>query len=218
MTGLQDYCFQSGQGTPPKKMVIFLHGYGADGKDLISIAPLWTDALKDTIFYAPNAPEMCEMSQMGFQWFSLTDRSDEAMSAQIKHAFPILKNYIEKKCDDHNLTVQDVAIVGFSQGTMMALYTLPQMDLPCAEALCYSGRLIGLDHIAKESLQRFPICAIHGDQDEIVPYESLSNMEQRLTDLGYNIQTHTRPGLGHGIDSEGLRIGLDALQKSLSVV
>lgn len=209
---LQDYSFNTGSASP-KKMVIFLHGYGADGKDLISIAPMWAGELPDTIFFAPNAPEICEMSPVGFQWFSLADRSENAMTRGAKSARPILKEYIDAKLSQTGLKMSDIAIVGFSQGTMMALYTMPRMEKACAGVLGYSGRLVDAATLKTEAQSEFPICAIHGTADEIVPFDSLKGIEIGFE--GLDITTHARSNLGHGIDEEGLRIGLNFLKKVL---
>ncbi len=209
---LQDYSFNSGSAKADK-MVVFLHGYGADGKDLISIAPMWADELKNTVFFAPNAPEPCEMSPMGFQWFSLMDRSEASMTAGAKSVRNILEKYIRQKLDDTGLQMKDVAIVGFSQGTMMALYTMPRLDQACAGVLGYSGRLVAVDSLKSEQKSKFPICAIHGTADEIVPFDSLAGIAEGFD--GQDVKTHSRANLGHGIDDEGLRIGLQFLQKVL---
>ena len=216
MKELADYQYQSSQSVKPSKMVIFLHGYGADGKDLISIASIWAESLpEDTVFYAPNAPEVCEMSPMGFQWFSLADRSPAAMDAGAKTAFPVLKHYIEQKCTTHNLSLSDVAIVGFSQGSMMALYTMPQLDEGCAGVMAYSGRLVGEDDIKNNIKSKFPICAMHGTADEVVPFDSLALIEEGFKAMDFDVKTHSSTGLGHGIDEKGIRIGLEFLRKIL---
>lgn len=209
---LEEYSFSTGSDKP-KKMVIFLHGYGADGKDLISIAPMWADELPDTVFYAPNAPEPCEMSPTGFQWFGLMDRSENAMKAGSKKASSVLQSYLDGKIHNSGLKMSDIAIVGFSQGTMMALYTLPRMDQPCAGVLGYSGRLVDAEGLKEEQKSHFPICAIHGTADDIVPFDSLKAIETGFQ--GQDVKTHSRPNLGHGIDEEGLRIGLNFLKKIL---
>lgn len=218
MQDLSDFMYQTSQSEDVKKIVIFLHGYGADGKDLISIAPLWVESLpKGTVFYAPNAPEACEMSPMGFQWFSLADRSPQAMRDGAKKAYPVLKNYIEQKCKKHGVSLSDVIIVGFSQGTMMALYTMPQLETACAGVLGYSGRLVGSEDIKANLNAKFPISAVHGTADEVVPFESLAMIEDGFKSMGFeDIKTHSSTGLGHGIDEFGIRIGLEFLRKQLN--
>lgn len=216
MTELQEYSFQASSAAKPKKIVVFLHGYGADGKDLISIAPLWATDLPDTVFYAPNAPFPCEMSPSGFQWFSLSDRSGAAMEAGGKIVQPILESYLRQKCKAHGLIMQDVAIVGFSQGTMMALYTLPRMEEGCAGILGFSGRLIAPESLRDEAKSKFPACLVHGTADEIVPYDSLETAKTGLEAAGFDVACHSRSGLGHGIDEAGLKTGRDFLKKSLA--
>jgi len=215
MSDLQDYSFNS-SSKPAQKLVIFLHGYGADGKDLISIAPMWAEGLPNTVFYAPNAPERCEMSPTGFQWFGLSDRSETAMNLGAQTAKRGLEAYIQQKIETHNLSMSDVAIVGFSQGTMMALYTMPQLsEGACAGVLGYSGRLVGLDDIKANLNAKFPICAIHGTADEVVPFESLAIIDKELSPLGFDIKTYESAGLGHGIDEKGLKTGYKFLKDCL---
>lgn len=209
MKALNEYKY-SKSGEACKKIVIFLHGYGADGKDLISIAPMWADNLSNTVFYAPNAPEPCEMSPQGFQWFSLRDRSPHAMQQGAEAAHTILSNYIQEKCREQNLTISDVVVVGFSQGSMMALYTLPQMQEPCAGIIAFSGRALAKP---KPESKKFPIIAIHGKMDDIVPFESLQHIHDTFE--GWNVSTHARPHLGHGIDEKGLQLAYDFLKNQL---
>ena len=209
MKALNEYSFAK-SGADTKKIVIFLHGYGADGKDLISIAPMWSEHLPNTIFYAPNAPEPCEMSPQGFQWFSLRDRSPHAMQQGADKAHEVLKAYIQQKCDAHGLTMADVAVVGFSQGTMMALYSLPRMNAPCAGVVGFSGRAVSAP---PQDASPFPIVAIHGKRDEVVPFESLQHLADTFG--GWNVATFERPHLGHGIDEEGLKTGFDFLKTHL---
>jgi phospholipase/carboxylesterase len=216
MTELQDYSFKAAQTRKAKKIVILLHGYGADGNDLISIAPLWAGQLPDAVFYAPNAPEPCEMSPSGFQWFSLADRSEGSMADGAKTARPLLTEYLHNKCQSHGLTMQDVAIVGFSQGTMVSLDTIPRTEEGCAGILGFSGRLLNAQSLEDETKSKFPVCLIHGTADEMVPFDSLAAAKTGLEQAGYDVETHQRPGLGHGIDEPGLKAGLAFLQKILS--
>ncbi|MGM0422026.1 MAG: alpha/beta hydrolase [Pseudomonadota bacterium] len=215
MTELQDYSFKAAQTTKVKKIVIFLHGYGADGKDLISIAPLWADYLPDTVFYAPNAPQPCEMAPSGFQWFGLAERSEASMNAGAKAVRPLLAEYLRHKCQSHGLTLKDVALVGFSQGTMVSLDTVPRMEEGCAGILGFSGRLLNAQSLENEVKSKFPICLIHGTADDIVPFDSLAAAKTGLAQAGFDVESHQRPGLGHGIDEPGLKTGLAFLKKIL---
>lgn len=214
MTELTDYTFQH-DNMPPKKIIILLHGYGADGKDLISLAPILGATLPHTFFFAPNAPQPCEMAPMGRQWFSLLDRSDDIMAAQAQSVSPVLAAYIEEKCHIHNLQMKDVGVIGFSQGTMMALYTMPRMAKACAGVVAFSGRLLDADKLQQAAKSSFPVCAIHGTADDVVPFESLSHMENGMKTAGFNIETYQRPGLGHGIDEKGLEIAGAFLNRCL---
>ncbi len=196
-----------------KRAVIFLHGYGANGQDLISLAPLWHEALPNTAYFAPNAPERCELAPpgapSGFQWFSLMDRTPAVMTAGAEAAKSGLETYINGVAEQTGLKMADIAIVGFSQGTMMALHTLLAMEEGCAGILAYSGRLIE----PKDIKSKPPVCAVHGTADEVVPFESLEGIRAFCAENDIPVEHHERQGLGHGIDEQALRIGETFLKK-----
>lgn len=198
-----------------KQLILFLHGLGADGNDLISLAPYFQAVFPDATCLSPNAPFPCDMAPVGYQWFSLQDRAPSIVEAGVAKAAPILNQYIDAQLEAYALDDSAVAVVGFSQGTMMALYTLLRRPNPCAAIVGYSGALVAADTSGTDITSRPPICLVHGTADMVVPF---TMMEQAKTSLERNtipVTAHARPGLEHGIDEEGLRIALAHLKQHL---
>ncbi|HEU5047636.1 MAG TPA: alpha/beta fold hydrolase [Rickettsiales bacterium] len=198
-------------GQPPKHLVILLHGYGADGNDLIGLAPMLAQSLPDTHFISPNAPFPCEMAPYGRQWFSLRDWSPKSMLRGAQEAAPALNMFISQQLQRFSLTDDKLALIGFSQGTMMALYTALRRPTPCAGIVGFSGSLIGEEGMVSKP----PVCLIHGDMDNVVPFGAMALAEAVLKHDGISVETHKRPSLGHGIDPEGLDIAVKFLKANL---
>ena len=196
-----------------KRLVIFLHGVGADGNDLISLSQMIAPVLPDTQFLSPNAPFRFDMAPFGYQWFSLMDRSPAKLLEGAKVAAPLLNAYIDAQRDRFKLKDGDIALIGFSQGTMTALYAALRRDKPLAGVVGFSGALIGHDLLKEEGTSKLPICLIHGEEDEVVPFGALAHAEKNLKLHGVDITAHARPMLGHGIDPEGLEIATAFLKK-----
>ena len=203
--------FGPAAGGKPKQLVILCHGLGADGNDLIGLAPHYAKVLPDAIFVSPNAPFQCDMSPFGYQWFSLQERSEEAMLAGAQKAQPILDAFIDQQLAKYNLTERNLALVGFSQGTMVSIFTVPRRKISVAGVVAYSGRLIGKDLMTQEIRCKPPMVMINGDQDELVPVTSQPAAVNTLRALGVKIEGHIRPGLGHSIDDVGIKIAQDFL-------
>jgi phospholipase/carboxylesterase len=188
-------------GKPPRQLVIFLHGYGADGADLIGLAPFFAQALPDAAFMAPNAPERCSMG-FGFQWFGITNMDTVSLAAGVHRAAPILDEYIEGALKLCGLTSAELALIGFSQGTMMALdRTMRRGD--AAAVVGFSGKLVDTVSALPKEARHPPVLLVHGDADPIVPFASLGEAEHTLKTAGFTVETLVRPGLQHGIDQEG---------------
>jgi len=203
-------------GGKPKSLVVLLHGLGADGNDLIGLAPYWAPALPETEFLSPHAPFPCDMAPYGRQWFSLQDRSLEAIFAGVRAAAPILDGFLDDALEARGLDESRLALVGFSQGTMMSLHVGLRRAKPVAGILGYSGRLIGTEALAEEIRSRPPVFLLHGDADEIVPFESLAHSKKALSELQVPVETLARPGLGHSIDEVGLSRGGEFLRRRLA--
>jgi phospholipase/carboxylesterase len=200
----------SGPSHPPAnggkaaKLVILLHGLGADGNDLIGLAPYLAPALPDAEFVSPNAPFPCDMSPWGYQWFSVQDRSPAVVLAGVRAAAPILDGFIDEALASRGLDEGSAALVGFSQGTMMSLYVGLRRAKPFAGIVGFSGRLIGRELLKSEIRSRPPVLLVHGTDDPVVPYDSLAAGEAALKENDVPVETLSCPGMGHSIDQDGL--------------
>lgn len=198
-----------------ERIVVFLHGLGADGNDLLSLAGEFAEDLPNTAFYAPNAPFPCDMAPYGYQWFSLREWTEEKVLAGIKIAAPILNKYLDGLLQEHGLPAEKLALVGFSQGTMMSLYVAPRRAEEIAGVVGYSGALIAPELLPQEKQSNPPICLIHGDADMVVPYGALIQAAEGLKAASVPCEAHSRPDLGHGIDPEGIALALRFLKQYL---
>jgi phospholipase/carboxylesterase len=195
-----------------KQLVVFLHGYGADGDDLIEIARQWQGWLPDAAFVAPHAPEPCAQSPMGRQWFSLTFRDPHERWRGVNHAGPGLDAFLETELASHGLSASNLALVGFSQGTMMALHVGLRRTPAPAAIVGFSGMIVmeegkGPESLAPQVRSKPPILLVHGDRDEVIPVDALFISTDALAAAEVPCQWHLSIGLGHGIDAEALRHG-----------
>ena len=202
-------------GGPAKALVVLLHGWGADGNDLIGLAPLLGQVLPDAAFVAPNAPEPCEMNPAGRQWFSLQDRTPAEMEAGAAAVAPKIDSYIDKEMKHYGLTADKVVLLGFSQGTMMALYVGPRREEQLACILGYSGALLAPDAMAEAVKSKPPVLLIHGEDDPVVPAAALTAAAQALLHMDFEVYSDLRPGVQHSIDEEGLKLGCAFLYRQL---
>jgi len=202
-------------GGKPKQLVVLLHGVGADGNDLIGLAPYWAPALPDAEFVSPDAPFPCDMAPYGRQWFSLQNRSADALLAGVRAAAPILDAFLDDALAARGLDASKLALVGFSQGTMMALYVGPRRAKTLAGIVGYSGALIGADTLAEDIRTRPPVLLVHGDADQIVPPQAFPLAVAGLKSVGVAVEELICPGVGHSIDEAGLRRGGEFLRRVL---
>lgn len=207
--------FGPASGGKPHSLVVLLHGVGADGNDLIGLAPYFARALPDTAFVSPNGPYPCDMAPYGYQWFSLQDRTPSVMLAAVQATAPILNAFIDAECDRYGLEDHQVALLGFSQGTMMSLYVATRREKPVAGIVGYSGALVGADLLAKEARSKPPVLLVHGDADPIVPFAAMESAAKALKGAGVPVETLRRPGLPHSIDEEGMAAGIRFLAQVL---
>ncbi len=203
-----------------KSLVVFLHGYGADGNDLIDIGRAWQGLLPDTAFVSPHAPRPCGQSPMGREWFPLTFRNPSERWDGVQMAAGALNDFLDAELNRRNLTDKSLALVGFSQGTMMSLHVGLRRAQPPAAIVGYSGMLVMpgdamSEAFAAEIKSRPPVMLIHGDQDPLIPVQALMHAAQGLAALGVPVHFHISQGVGHGIDQEGLRQGGEFLAKHL---
>jgi phospholipase/carboxylesterase len=201
-----------GPRLPPKsgrvrQLVVFLHGYGADGNDLIDLGQTWADLLPDAAFVSPHAPEPCGNAPSGRQWWSLTMRDPSERWRGCQAAGPDLGQFLAAELARHQLGPSQLALVGFSQGAMMALHVGLRLPAMPAAIIAYSGHLVGPEHLAAEAKGKPPILLVHGDQDDVIPVDALFQSMDGLSKAEIPCQWHLSVGIGHGIDQGGLRHG-----------
>ena len=198
-------------GEKPKSAVIILHGYGADGENLIDIASFMAPHFPDTYFVAPNAPHTCEMGGGGYQWFSLLDRDPEVMHDGVKTVHPTIDQFIDEVLAETGLTEDKLVLMGFSQGTMSSLHIGPRREKELAAIVGFSGALLAPE-LLNETKAKPPICLIHGEWDDVVPFAAMGMAENALKANEFSIETHARPGLPHSIDPGGIDIAIEFLK------
>lgn len=201
---------RSGKAT---SLVVFLHGYGADGNDLIDLGRMWSGILPDTAFVSPHAPFPCDGAPYGRQWFPLSDGDPSRLWSGVVGAAPVLDAFLDQEMERTGLAADRLALVGFSQGTMMALHVGPRRAAQLAGIVGYSGLLPGAERLAGEVRSRPPVLLVHGDADQVIPSMALFPAQQALGAAGIPVEWHIRPGLAHGIDNEGLALGGDFLRR-----
>jgi phospholipase/carboxylesterase len=198
--------------TKPEKLLVFLHGVGSDGHDLISLADEFANILPNAIFLSPNAPFPYDAYPMGYQWFSLNDRSPEKLYQGIKIALPILQNYIDENLSKYNLSYKDLILIGFSQGTMMALQLAPRLEEECFAVIGFSGALINPIELEKEKKSNPPICLIHGEEDQVVTAAQHKYSVTHLKKMNLLSEEYLIKGLAHSINSKALKFAQDFLK------
>ena len=203
---------------PARQLVVFLHGYGADGNDLIEIGRAWQGLLPGTAFVSPHAPRPCGQAPVGREWFPLTFRNSEERWTGVNQAAPILESFLDTELKLRNLPPSALALVGFSQGTMMSLHVGLRRAVAPAAIVGYSGMLVMPDNVeadafAAEIRSRPPVLLIHGDADQLIPVQALFHAAQGLATLDVPAEWHISAGIGHGIDQEGLRQGGEFLAR-----
>lgn len=201
-----------------RSVVIFIHGYGADGNDLLGLADPLAPHLKSAAFYAPDGPEPCHASAMGRQWFPIPwiDGSTEQQQRDgVLQAAEDLNGFIDQVMAEEGVGPQAVALVGFSQGSMMSMHIAPRRDQPLAGVVAISGRLLVPELLEAEAKVKPPILLVHGDQDPVVPFEDMSKAGDALVAAGFETYGHVMKGTGHGIAPDGLQVALQFLTEHL---
>ncbi len=200
-------------GGAPKQLVILLHGIGADGNDLIGLAPFYQQVLPDALLVAPNAPLPFDMAPFGYQWFSIQDMQARTRLNGVRQAAPALDAFIDAELARLDLHEDCLALIGFSQGAMMALHVGLRRERQVAGIISHSGMLVGESLLAGEIRSRPPVLLTHGAVDEVLPVQALPVAEGTLRSAGVPVQTHLMPGLGHGIDEATIGLDLAFLQE-----
>jgi phospholipase/carboxylesterase len=206
---------RSGKAT---SAVIFVHGYGADGADLLGLADPLAPHLPGTAFHAPDAPDRCTGNPFGFQWFPIPwlDGSSEAEAAEgLARAAEDLNAYVDGVLEAEGLTPDRLALVGFSQGTMMSLHIAPRRDAALAGVVAFSGRLLAPERLGTEARVKPPVLLLHGDADPVVPFADMGKAGDALVAAGFETYAHVMKGAGHGIAPDGLSVALHFLRERL---
>lgn len=208
---------KAASGGAAEYLVVLLHGLGADGNDLFGLTPILAQAFPNAAFVAPNAPEPCDMAPMGHQWFSLSDRDPDKILAGVRAAAPVLNAFLDEELQAHGLTDDKLVLLGFSQGTMMALHVALRRQDCCAAVVGYSGALIAPGYLEDELKSKPRVLLVHGEDDNVVPPQALGAAETALLGHGLTVYSQMIPGLAHGIDENGLRIGIGFLMETFGL-
>ena len=212
MKELEFFEIESLSKEKPKKLMVFLHGYGASGEDLIDLAREFKHSVPDAHFISPNAPfSLSHPFMSGYQWFSLDNYDPRIIYPQILEANRILDIFIDSQLERFGLNHKDLIIVGFSQGAMMAMYNSLRRPKPNAGIIAYSGKLILPSWLGEGVNSKSKICLVHGKNDEVLPFENFLEAKKLLEQEQIPFEHHALEGLGHGIDHHGIRIGRDFL-------
>ncbi|WP_372572860.1 alpha/beta hydrolase [Ruegeria jejuensis] len=204
-----------------RSVVVFLHGYGANGADLLGLADVLGEHLPDTLFVAPDAPEQIPGMPGGYQWFPIPwidGSSEEEAMRGMTAATDDLNAYLDALMVDEDVLPEQVVLFGFSQGTMMSLHVAPRREDPVAGIVAFSGRLLNPEALSDEAVSRMPVLLVHGDADDVVPPQSLPEAAEALQDAGFKeVYAHVMKGTGHGIAPDGLSVALAFMRDKLSL-
>jgi len=204
-----------------RSIVVFLHGYGANGADLLGLADPLGEHLPDTLFVAPDAPERCAGSPMGYQWFPvpwIDNSSEEEAERGMQAAVADLNAFLDALMVDEDVLPEQVVLFGFSQGTMMSLHVAPRREDAVAGIVAFSGRLLAPETLKDEVVSKMPILLLHGDADDMVPPQSLPEAAEALQEAGFqDVFAHIQKGTGHGIAQDGLSVALAFMRDKLGL-
>ncbi|HZP99251.1 MAG TPA: prolyl oligopeptidase family serine peptidase [Reyranella sp.] len=191
-------------GGKPRQLIVLLHGYGADGNDLIGLAPVLAPLMPDAVFHAPNAPHPCDGNPSGFQWFGIARFDPASRLTGARAAAPYIEEFLAAKMAAYGLDESSTVLIGFSQGTMMALHVGLRREKQLAGIVGFSGALAGAEVLKAEIRSRPPVLLAHGDADEMLPYQLTEQAAVELQKNGVEVAVHISQGVGHGIDQTGL--------------
>ncbi len=204
-------------GESPKQLVIFCHGVGSDGHDLIGLSPYFAKLLPDAQFISPNGPQPFDMGSVGYQWFSLNNPEPSSRLEGTKAAAPVLDAFINQQMAIFNLEAKDVALVGFSQGSMMSLHVGVRRKQQLGGILAYSGAVIAPELVASELKSQPPILMVHGTIDDVVPVSALYEGVSALQASGVQVRGEVVPDLGHSLNDKCIMEGMDFLAKCFGI-
>ena len=203
-------------GGKPGSLVVLLHGWGANGDDLIGLAPYLAPALPGTLFVSPNAPFPCDANPMGLQWFSFEDRGEARLLGGLRLAGSLVDAFLDEQRTAIGVGADRLALVGFSQGTMLSLHVAPRRAQPIAGVVGYSGALMSPALLAEEIVTKPPLLLVHGQSDPVVPVQSTLAAAEAFEALQVPVETLLRPGLPHSIDEAGLQAAQRFLRQAFA--
>ena len=201
-------------------VVVLLHGYGADGSDLLGLADHLGPHMPDTVFVAPDAPEKCKNNPFGYQWFPipwLDGSSPEAAEASQCASVARLDRFLDEVMAAEGVGPSQVVLFGFSQGTMMSLHVAPRRAEPVAGIVAFSGRLLAPERLAAEAVSKPPVLLVHGDADDLIPVAAMKEAGEALTRAGFETYGHVMRGTAHGIAPDGLSVALAFMREKLGI-
>lgn len=204
----------------PRQMVVVLHGYGADGADLLGLADPLSPHLPDAVFYAPDAPDPCSGNPFGRQWFGIPrfdGSTNDQATAGLARAADAVNAFLDARLSDEGLTAKDLILLGFSQGAMTALHVAPRRGTPIAGVVAISGRLIAPERLTLDALSKPPVLLMHGDRDDVVDFGEMAIAGTALVAAGFDTYGHVMKGSGHGIAPDGLQVALAFMKDRLGV-
>ena len=215
LAGLSTLTRQPEDGGAPDRAVVFIHGWGADGADLMDLSQVMAASFPKAIFYAPDGPEPCSANPMGRQWFAL-DGDQQSIDNGPDQAMPALKALIADIADSTGLPMEKIFLFGFSQGGMMALHTGMRLDSTLGGVMSFSGALLAPDRLANQITARPPVLLVHGRDDQVVPFQALAIAEAVLGSQDVSVASMARDGVGHGIDPEGFGRAIEFIKSAAS--
>ena len=207
--------FSSLSKNEPKQIIILCHGYGGDGQDISVLANNWRRFLPDAVFLCPNAPEVCTVNQLGYQWFDMTVENDEAILEKSLVTEKIFNTFLDQVLDNFQLDEKNLALVGFSQGCMMIIQIALKKKKQINCLVGYSGKIINKRHLSDNIVSRPKIFLMHGDRDTIVSPSYLLESKEFLIQQSLKIKTKLFKNCEHKISVEGVSLGLKFLKKNL---
>jgi len=193
------------------KLIFLLHGWGSDGNDLIQLSYHWKNKLESITFIAPNGPNICEGNPNGRQWFNILTQNSAEIDQGLEKSFILLNEYIDINLNNFNLGKEDFFLVGFSQGTMLSLYT--SIRRRCKGVIGYSGAFI--DTNLPEKIIKNDILLVHGELDTVVPLARMEHAVENLSSMSKTLETKIYKNLEHSINEDGLLLGIDFVKKRL---
>ncbi|MBL8597388.1 MAG: dienelactone hydrolase family protein [Devosia sp.] len=203
-------------GGAPKRLMVLLHGYGADGQDLISLGYQWRELWPDMLFVAPNAPDVCDMSATGYQWFPIGGEMPLRRIQGVEAARPVIVNFLIDLWAQTGISPGSTVLAGFSQGAMMALHVGTSLDQGLAGIVAFSGAFVPPAGFGSGKFARPPTALVHGDSDGVVAPDLSREAAELLAADGFDVRLHISPGVAHGIAPDGLEFATAFLVENMA--